>query len=65
MEISIRISHSSKDDLEQIRSLAGVFGFATVTEAEFMGRRHTELQRNVDLATLQGLIQAGAGAANP
>ncbi len=59
MKVSIHINHDPNENLDQIQAVASALGFASLSRGEFMGRRHIELEREMDASTLRQLIEAG------
>ena len=56
MQVTIHISHAEGDDLTRVEAAARMLGCGVTRRGDFMGRRHTELSREMDAATLASLL---------
>ena len=56
MKVTIHISHSEGDDLTRAETAARMLGCEITKRGGFMGNHHTELSREMDVATLANLL---------
>ena len=56
MKVTIHISHSEGDDLSRAETAARMLGCDVTKRGGFMGTHHTELSREMDVATLANLL---------